>query len=191
MDHADNMKGRRSSTRASSREVWVKPEGPVERADLSATRHQSKTPIFGEHLLEEVCERRNLQKALKRVMQNRGSAGVDGMTVNELAVYLKENWPAIKEELFRGEYRPKPVKRVEIPKAGSKEKRKLGIPCVVDRFIQQVFLQILQRKWDETFSKHSYGFRPKRSAHQAIDKAQTYIQGGYSYVVDIDLGEVL
>lgn len=187
MDHADNMKGRRSPTGASSREVWVKPEGPVERADLSATRHQSETPMFGEHLLEEVCERRNLQKALKRVMQNRGSAGVDGMTVNELTVYLKENWPAIKEELFRGEYRPKPVKRVEIPKAGSKEKRKLGIPCVVDRFIQQAFLQILQGKWDETFSEHSYGFRPERSAHQAMAKAQTYIQEGYSYVVDIDL----
>lgn len=187
MDHADNRKGRRSPTGASSWEVRVKPEGPGERADLSATRHQSETPMFGEHLLEGVCERRNLKRALKRVVQNKGSAGVDGMTVNELAGYLKENWPTIKEELLLGKYRPKPVKRVEIPKPGSNGKRKLGIPCVVDRFIQQALLQILQGIWDVTFSEHSYGFRPRRSAHQAIIKAQSYIQEGYWYVVDIDL----
>lgn len=187
MDHADNIKGRKSPTGASSWEVRVKPEGLGERADLSATRHQSEIPMVGEHLLEEVCERRNLQRALKRVVQNKGSAGVDGMTVNELAGYLKESWPTIKEELLLGKYRPKPVKRVEIPKPGSNGKRKLGIPCVVDRFIQQALLQILQGRWDETFSENSYGFRPRRSAHQAIAKAQSYIQEGYSYVVDIDL----
>jgi RNA-directed DNA polymerase len=143
--------------------------------------------MFGERLMEEVCERRNLRTALMRVIQNKGSAGADGMTVGELTGYLKGNWPKIKEALLQGVYHPKPVKRFEIPKPGSTEKRKLGIPCVVDRFIQHALLQVLQGKWDETFSEHSYGFRPKRSAHQAIAKAQSYIQEGYSYVVDIDL----
>lgn len=165
----------------------MKPGGHDERADLSVTRHETQSPMFGERVMEEVCERRNLEKALKRVIRNKGSAGIDGMTVEELPGYLKENWLRIKDELLKGEYRPKPVKRVEIPKPGSEEKRKLGIPCVVDRFIQQALLQELQGKWDETFSEHSYGFRPKRSAHQAIAKAQTYIQEGYCYVVDIDL----
>ena len=143
--------------------------------------------MFGEQCMEDVCERRNLQRALKRVIQNKGSAGADGMTVGELTGHLKGNWLSIKDALLRGEYQPKPVKRVEIPKPGGKEKRKLGIPCAVDRFIQQALLQVLQTKWDETFSDHSYGFRPKRSAHQAIAKAQSYIQEGYSHVVDIDL----
>jgi RNA-directed DNA polymerase len=159
----------------------------VERADLTVSRHTSQSPMFGEHVMEEVCERRNLQRALKRVIQNKGSAGIDGMTVKDLAGYLKENWLRMKEELLTGGYSPKPVKRVEIPKPGSAEKRKLGIPCVVDRFIQQALLQVLQARWDEAFSDHSYGFRPGRSAHQAIAKAQSYIREGYPYVVDIDL----
>jgi RNA-directed DNA polymerase len=187
MDHTGNTKGRRTPKGASSRGVWVKPGGPGARADLSVTRHQSERPMFGERLMEEVCERRNLRTALMRVIQNKGSAGADGMTVGELTGYLKGNWPKIKEALLQGVYHPKPVKRFEIPKPGSTEKRKLGIPCVVDRFIQHALLQVLQGKWDETFSEHSYGFRPKRSAHQAIAKAQSYIQEGYSYVVDIDL----
>lgn len=109
------------------------------------------------------------------------------MSVEELPGYLKENWPSVKRALLRGEYQPKPIRRVEIPKPGSTEKRKLGIPCVLDRFIQQAVLQVLQRKWDITFSEHSYGFRPKRSAHQAIALCQAYVKEGYTYVVDIDL----
>lgn len=109
------------------------------------------------------------------------------MTVDELPGHLKSNWPSIKQLLLKGEYRPKPVRRVEIPKPGRKEGRKLGIPCVQDRFIQQAVLQVLQRKWDRTFSDSSYGFRPGRSAHQAISRAQSYLQAGYSWVVDFDL----
>jgi len=109
------------------------------------------------------------------------------MTVDELAGHLKSNWPSIKQLLLKGEYRPKPVRRVEIPKPGRKEGRKLGIPCVLDRFIQQAVLQVLQREWDETFSDSSYGFRPGRSAHEAISRAQSYLQAGYSWVVDFDL----
>jgi len=110
------------------------------------------------------------------------------MRVDELADYLRVRWPEIKESLLKGEYVPQPVKRVEIPKPGKKkEKRKLGIPCVIDRFIQQALLQVLQSRWDGTFSEHSYGFRPGRSAHQAIAKAQSYLKTGYGFVVDLDL----
>lgn len=109
------------------------------------------------------------------------------MTVDELPGHLKAHWPSIKELLLKGRYRPKPVKRVEIPKPGRKEKRKLGIPCVLDRFIQQAVLQVLQKEWDRAFSDSSYGFRPGRSAHQAIARAQCYLRAGYSWVVDLDL----
>jgi RNA-directed DNA polymerase len=125
---------------------------------------------------------------LKRVKRNKGSAGVDGMSVGELPAHLKLNLPAIKVLLLSGEYVPQLVRRVEIPKPGKlKEKRKLGIPTVIDRFIQQAFLQVLQRSWDQTFSENSYGFCPGRSAHQAIAKAQEYAVSGYGVVVDIDL----
>jgi len=143
--------------------------------------------MFGKELMEDICERNNLKAALKRVRRNKGSPGVDGMTVDELPDYLKTHWLAIKARLLEGCYQPQPVKRVEIPKPGSTEKRKLGIPCVLDRFIQQATLQVLQRKWDQTFSDSSYGFRPGRSAHQAIARAQSHVEAGYEYVVDIDL----
>jgi RNA-directed DNA polymerase len=187
VDLVADLKGRKSPKGASNREVGVKPGGPGERADSATARHTSERPMFGETLMEEVCERNNLQKALRRVKGNKGSAGVDGMRVEELPGFLKEHWPSVKRGLLRGEYQPKPVKRVEIPKDGSKEKRKLGIPCVLDRFIQQSLLQVLQRKWDATFSENSYGFRPKRSAHQAVAQSQAYVKEGYRYVVDIDL----
>jgi len=167
--------------------VEVKPQGPGSRAGSPTARHPSQRPMFGENLVEEVCDRNNLLAALKRVRQNKGGPGVDGMTLDQLPQFLMESWPRIKTALYQGTYRPKPVKRVEIPKPGGKGKRKLGIPCVLDRFIQQAVLQVLQREWDPTFSENSYGFRPKRSAHQAIAKAQSYLQAGYSYVVDIDL----
>jgi RNA-directed DNA polymerase len=138
-------------------------------------------------LMEEVCERENCKQALKRVKANKGSAGVDGMTVQQLPEYLKQHWPAIREQLLSGTYKPQPVRRVEIPKPDGGGVRKLGIPSVLDRFIQQAVMQVLQRKWDRTFSDHSYGFRPGRSAHQAVAAAQQYIAAGYRWVVDLDL----
>jgi len=139
-----------------------------------------------EQLMEEVCERENCKQALARVKSNKGSPGMDGMTVEELPGYLKEYWPAIREQMLSGTYRPKPVKRVEIPKPEGGV-RKLGIPTVLDRFIQQAVMQVMQRRWDRTFSDHSYGFRPGRSAHQAVEKAQEYVTEGYRWVVDLDL----
>ena len=149
----------------------------------SALERQADT----ERLMEEVCERENLKRALRRVRSNKGSPGIDGMTVEELPGYLREHWPAIREQLLRGTYQPKPVKRVEIPKRDGGGVRKLGIPCALDRFVQQAVQQVLQRRWDPTFSEHSYGFRPGRSAHHAIAQAQRYIADGYGYVVDLDL----
>jgi RNA-directed DNA polymerase len=136
--------------------------------------------------MEEVCGRKNCQQALARVKRNKGSAGIDGMTVEQLPAYLKQHWPTIREQLLRGTYKPQPVKRVEIPKPDG-GMRKLGIPTVLDRFIQQAVMQVLQGRWDRTFSGYSYGFRPGRSAHQAVAKAQQYIAAGYGWVVDLDL----
>ena len=143
--------------------------------------------MFGENLMEEICERSNLEAALRRVRANRGGPGVDGMTVDELPGYLKANWRSIKEQLLSGEYQPRAVKGVEIPKPGRKGKRRLGIPCVIDRFIEQAMLQVLQRQWDRRFSDSSYGYRPGRSAHQAVARAQDYVKAGYGTVVDLDL----
>src|SRR5664279_821875 len=136
--------------------------------------------------MEEVCGRENCKQALKRVKANKGSAGVDGMTVQQLPEYLKQHWPVIREQLLSGTYEPQPVRRVEIPKPDGGV-RKLGIPTVLDRFIQQAVMQVLQGKWDRTFPDHSYGFRPGRSAHQAVEQAQQYMAEGYRWVVDLDL----
>jgi RNA-directed DNA polymerase len=136
--------------------------------------------------MEEICAPENLRQALKRVQANQGSPGIDQMTTKQLPAYLKEHWPTIRQQLLDGTYRPQPVKRVEIPKPDGGT-RKLGIPTVLDRFIQQAVAQVLQRYWDPTFSNHSYGFRPGRSAQQAITQAQDYIAQGYTTVVDIDL----
>ena len=155
-----------------------KPHRAVEEQE-SPARDQDAT-------MEEVLARANMFEALKRVQENRGSAGVDGMTVEEVAGYLREHWPRLKGELLEGRYRPSPVKRVEIPK-GDGGRRALGIPTVIDRVIQQAVNQVLQEKWDPTFSEHSHGFRKNRSAHGAIAEAQRYIKSGLSWVVDIDL----
>src|SRR5271165_161916 len=136
--------------------------------------------------MEEICERENLKQALQQVKANKGSAGVDGMTVGGITDYLKQHWPAIREQLRSGTYRPQPVRRVEIPKPDG-GMRKLGIPTVLDRFIQQAVMQVLQGRWDATFSEHSHGFRPRRSAHQAVAQAQQYIAEGKRWVVDLDL----
>jgi group II intron reverse transcriptase/maturase len=139
-------------------------------------------------LMEQVVGGANLKAALKRVRQNKGGPGIDGMTVGELTDYLKRGWVRIREELLSGTYRPQPVRRQTIPKAGGGE-RELGIPTVLDRFIQQALLQVLQPLYDPGFSDHSYGFRPKRRAHQAIERAQSYVQEGRRVVVDVDLAK--
>ena len=148
--------------------------------------HGTERPANPDRLMEEVCERDNLKEALRQVKANKGSAGIDRMTVGQLSDYLKQHWPFIREQLLRGTYEPKPVRRVEIPKPDGGV-RKLGIPTVLDRLIQQAVMQVLQRRWDRTFSDNSYGFRPGRSAHQAVAQAQQYIAEGYGWVVDLDL----
>jgi len=166
---------------------WGEAPGDLgEGTEVSVAVRRPESPAVDERLIEEVCERENLKKALKRVRANRGGPGADGMTVKELPGYLKEHWPAIREQLLQGTYQPQPVKRVEIPK-GSGGMRQLGVPTVLDRFIQQGMLQVLQKRWDRTFSEHSYGFRPGRSAHQAVAQAQQYIAEGRPWVVDLDL----
>jgi len=157
------------------------------RGEASVGTPGEEAPVGGGgSLMERVVERSNLLAALRRVRSNGGSPGVDGMTVEALPDYLRRKWPKIREQLLVGTYRPQPVRRVKIPKPGGGV-RKLGIPTVLDRFIQQALLQVLQRDWDWTFSEQSYGFRPNRSAWQAVAQAQRYLRAGYSWVVDLDL----
>jgi RNA-directed DNA polymerase len=137
-------------------------------------------------LMERVVERENLRSALTQVRRNKGGPGIDGLTVERLPDYLKRNWLTIRAQLLNGTYQPAPVKRVLIPKPDGSA-RSLGIPTVVDRFIQQALLQVLQPEWDQTFSHFSFGFRPKRSAHQAVAQAQRYVRDGHRFVVDMDL----
>jgi RNA-directed DNA polymerase len=161
-------------------------EAGREETELLPATNDPESPARTNRLMEEVCERENLKEALRRVKANKGSAGIDRMTVDGIADYLKQHWPAIREQLLSGTYQPKPVRRVEIPKPDGGV-RKLGIPTVLDRFIQQAVMQVLQRQWDPTFSDHSYGFRPGRSAHQAVAQAQRYIAEGHGWCVDLDL----
>lgn len=169
---------------------------PAEEARASTAGREDAEPIVAKceperpavihSLMEAVCERENLKKALRRVKANHGSPGIDGMTVDQLSDYLRTHWPKHRDELRQGTYTPSPVRRVEIPKPEGGV-RKLGIPTVLDRFIQQAVLQVLQPTFDPTFSKHSYGFRPGRSAHQAVAAAQGHLANGYRWVVDLDL----
>ena len=161
-------------------------KSPQEGTESFAGKRGTESPAMAEQLMEEVCERENCKQALQRVKTNKGSAGVDGMTVQQLPEYLKQHWLVIREQLMSGAYKPQPVRRVEIPKPDGGV-RKLGIPTVLDRFIQQAVMQVLQGRWDRTFSDHSYGFRPGRSAHQAVAQAQQYIAEGYRWCVDLDL----
>jgi RNA-directed DNA polymerase len=154
--------------------------------EVSKAKRKPEDPALPVLLMEEICQRENLKRALQRVRQNKGSPGIDGMTVRKLSGYLKKHRPGICEQLLAGNYQPQPVKRVEIPKPDGGI-RKLGIPTVLDRFVQQAIMQVLQKYWDKTFSEHSYGFRPGRSAHQAISRSQQYVEQGYRWVVDIDL----
>lgn len=138
-------------------------------------------------LMEKCVERSNMQRAWKRVKANAGAAGIDGRAIEETGELLKKSWPAIKEQLLKGTYRPKPVRRVEIPKDDGGV-RKLGIPTVVDRLIQQALMGILQEEWDKTFHPSSYGFRPGRSAHQAIDRVKEILNTEErQWCVDVDL----
>ena len=160
--------------------------GKGEGGEALRAKRETENPAGSQRMMEEVCERENRREALKRVRTNQGRPGVDGMTVDELPGYLEQHWPAIREQLLNGTYAPQPVKRVEIPKPDG-GMRKLGIPTVLDRLVQQMVQQILQKQWDPTFSEHSYGFRPGRSAQQAVARAQQYIAEGYGWVVDFDL----
>lgn len=154
--------------------------------ESAKAERETESPALPERLMEEVVRPENLKQALKRVRSNKGSPGVDGMHVDALPDYLAKHWPVLREQLLSGTYAPQPVRRVELEKPDG-GKRQLGIPTVLDRFIQQAVMQALQSGWDRTFSRHSYGFRPGRSAHQAVAEAQKHIAEGCGWVVDIDL----
>src|SRR5246500_2898215 len=163
------------------------PKAAEKGTETLMAKHRTESLAGTERLMEEVCELENCKQAIQRVKANKGSPGVDGMSVDELPEYLRRHGLEIGEQLRNGTYQPQPVRRVEIPKPDGSGMRKLGIPCVLDRFIQQAVLQVLQKRWDPTFSEHSHGFRPGRSAKQAVHKAQQYIAEGYRWVVDLDL----
>ena len=156
----------------------------VESSTAACETERPVKPVM--ELMEAICNPENLSRAYGQVLANKGSAGVDGMTVHQLREHLKAHWPEIRKQLLGGTYRPIPVRRAEIPKPDGGV-RKLGIPTVLDRLIQQAILQVLTPLWEPTFSTHSYGFRPKRSAHQAVAAAQAYIAEGRTWVVDLDL----
>jgi RNA-directed DNA polymerase len=164
----------------------VKPSRDNQRVERFAALDKGTSDEEGEKVWEQIWERSNLLTALKRVETNGGAPGIDGMTVQELRPYLKKQWLDIRKRLDEGTYQPSPVRRVEIPKPDG-GMRLLGIPTVIDRFIQQAAAQVLTVMFEPTFSTHSYGFRPKRSAHDAIRAAQAYIREGYDWVVDVDL----
>ena len=177
------MSGTRQKTRCKPTQTSIErseaPNADTSGAEPSMAKPAPESPAAtaADHLMEEVCERENLQRAWQRVRRNKGAPGPDGMTIDDAKSYLREHWPDIRSRLLEGDYQPQPVKRVEIPKPDGGV-RKLGVPSVVDRLIQQALLQVLQEQWDPTFSEHSYGFRPGRSAHQAVAQAQRYIADG-------------
>ena len=165
----------------------MEPREKVKALSRSPASERRKNGIPGEEgLLERILSRDNLNEAYRRVKANRGSHGVDGMTVDELLPYLKQNGETLKQSIREGEYQPQAVRRVEIPKADGGV-RLLGIPTVVDRLLQQAIAQELTQIFDPEFSENSYGFRPGRSAHQAVIAARGHIQAGYGWTVDIDL----
>src|ERR1700746_2116660 len=157
--------------------------GAQEVETITATA-EPKSPALTEHLMEAICESDNIEAALRAVVRNKGAPGVDGITVKQLPGMLKARWSEIEDQLLQGRCQPQPVLRVKIPKPDG-GMRNLGIPTVIDRVIQQALLQRLQPQWDPTFSEHSYGFRPGRSAHQAVAQAQAYVLDGYPLVVTI------
>ena len=164
----------------------VDPRTIVDARSRTAARTEAEVRTRVSIRLEDALERTNLQRALRHVEQNAGAPGIDGMTVDRLRPYLRENWPRIARSLLDGTYRPAPVRRVFIPKASGGE-RPLGIPTALDRFLQQALLQAPQPHLDREFSPHSYGFRPGRSAHQAVRAAKAHVLAGYIVVVDVDI----
>jgi len=157
-----------------------------EASEIRTARAGPESSMMVGVTMEAVVVGDNLRRALAQVRRNQGAPGIDGMTIEDLAAYLKDHWTQIRVQLLEGSYRPQPVRRVEIPKA-SGGTRALGIPTVLDRFVQQAVLQVLQADWDPSFSEASFGFRPGRSAHQAVARAQEHIAAGYGWVVDLDL----
>jgi RNA-directed DNA polymerase len=157
-------------------------------ASVTGIRDNSAPETNG--LMEEIISRGNMMTAYNRVLRNKGAPGVDDMPVTALKAHMQENWPRIKEELLAGKYIPQPVLKVEIPKPGG-GRRMLGIPTVLDRLIQQAVHQVLSSVFDPDFSDHSYGFRPGRSAHQAIKAAHKHVESGRRWVVDLDLEKFL
>lgn len=165
-------------------QLGLKLEQPVENPKMGNTVEPKSSDCSP--LMARVLAKENLNRAYHQVKRNKGAPGIDGMTVDQLLEFIKNYWPVIRRQLEQGVYHPKPVKRVEIPKSDGR-KRKLGIPTVLDRLIQQAIAQVLQAEWDNEFHDNSYGFRPNRNAHQAIKYAQTTIREGYTWVVDCDL----
>ncbi|MBP1602808.1 MAG: ltrA [Acidobacteria bacterium] len=172
--------------KASERQLALPLGREVHGDETAAGAGGGDAPVEGMDLLERVLEPDNLRRALHQVRRNKGAPGIDGMSVDHLVEHLKTHWPTIRASLVDGTYEPQPVRRVAIPKPGGGS-RNLGVPIVLDRFIEQALLQVLQEEWDPTFSEGSYGFRPKRSAHQGVAQAQAYIRQGYTWVVDIDV----
>ena len=168
----------------------VELEGNAGALSISSTSEKEANDGKGYAmgLLEEILDRDNMNKAFRRVKSNKGKPGIDGMTVDELLPFLKENGDQIKQAIMEGTYSPKPVRRVEIPKPDGGV-RLLGIPTVLDRVIQQAIAQVLSPIYEREFSDNSYGFRPGRDAHQAIRKSKEYIDAGYNWAVDIDLAK--
>lgn len=175
------MKGNGSASDHLHTQAAGKPQD-----ELVAGSPRSPNSVPPLALLDQVLDRANLQRALKQVRQNKGAPGIDGMSVDELPEYLRQHWPAIRTQLATGCYRPQPVRRVEIPK-GKGKTRPLGIPTVLDRFIQQAIAQVLSAQWEPHFHPNSFGFRPQRSAHDAVREVQRQVRAGYSWVVDMDL----
>jgi RNA-directed DNA polymerase len=164
------------------------PRQDAQEVEAATATTEPETPAPTDHFMEAICAKDNVEAALAAVVRNKGAPGIDGITVKQLPGILKACWPEIENQLLQGRYQPQPVRRVRIPKPAGGV-RNLGIPTAIDRVIQQAVLQQLQPLWDPTFSEHSYGFRPGRSAHQAVAQAQAYIIEGYQFVVDLDLAK--
>ncbi|MFO2551290.1 group II intron reverse transcriptase/maturase [Alicyclobacillus cycloheptanicus] len=183
----DEQRQQNTPQGASTQRVAVKPREAEERGPSSSSvQGQNPSCEDSTNLLERMLQRENMLQALKRVESNKGAPGVDGVTVEQLRSYVQTHWADIRQQLLAGTYKPQPVRRVEIPKPGG-GMRKLGIPAVIDRLIQQALLQVLTPIFDPGFSPNSYGFRPGRNAHDAVKKAQEYIREGYAWTVDMDL----
>ena len=173
--------------RAHAESSGRKPRGQALGASDTTAGPGSSRPEANERLMEAILSRENMMAAYRRVVANKGAPGIDKMSVEQLKPYLAEHWPRIREDLLADRYRPTPVRGVEIPKPGGKGMRQLGIPTVVDRLIQQAMHQVLMPIFDPDFSASSYGFRPGRSAHDAVLAARSYVAGGRRFVVDLDL----